>query len=269
MTPLSAILTALAALWLAAIALGLWANRANIRPNDLEYNLAYRLTQAYCLLFHRLTLINTPAAREAERLAATTGRPIIVVANHTAGIDPALVIVGLNTEPRWMMATDMREPALEWFWRFTNLIFVDRTRQDAASLRIALRHLKAGGTLGIFPEGHIERPPGAVQPFRAGVGLMIKKSRAITLPVAITGTPQVEPAWASLWTPSKSTVTYLPPIDYTQTDLDPQAIADDLRQRIAHAANLPLTDHQPTLGDDGLWTWTDLDGSTVRTWIAP
>src|SRR5438128_727908 len=82
--------------------------------------------------------------------------------------------------------------------------------------REAIGHLRAGGVVGIFPEGGIERPPRQVRPFLAGVGLFIKKTKARVLPVVIQGTPVVDPAWASLKHFSHSQVDVKPMIDYSE-----------------------------------------------------
>src|SRR4051812_49078545 len=83
--------------------------------------------------------------------------PLIVVLNHTAGIDPLLAQSVVPFEIRWLMMTDMRAPSLEWFWRFANVIFVDQ-RGGVSGAREAIRHVKAGGVIGIFPEGGSNAP---------------------------------------------------------------------------------------------------------------
>src|SRR5690606_15597843 len=109
--------------------------------------------------------------------------PLIVVANHTAGVDPILTSAACPFQIRWIMAQDMRLPWLNWFWRWQRVIFVSRTGRDRGSVREALAHLKDGGVIGIFPEGGLERPPRQILPFRRGVGLLIAKAGVPVLPV--------------------------------------------------------------------------------------
>jgi 1-acyl-sn-glycerol-3-phosphate acyltransferase len=40
--------------------------------------------------------------------------------------------------------------------------------EDAGTLRAAVRHVKDGGIIGVFPEGSIERPSRSVQAFAPG-----------------------------------------------------------------------------------------------------
>ena len=144
-----------------------------------------------------------------------------------------------------MMAQDMRVPALEWFWQFARIIFVDREGRDLTGTREAIRHVKRGGILGIFPEGGLERPARTILPFEAGVGMIIRRTGAKVLPVVISGTPYAEQAWESLLRRSRAVVTIQPPIDYSGTDLTPEQIARDLRAKYAAWTGWPLNDLVP------------------------
>lgn len=117
--------------------------------------------RVYVRLVHRLRVEgreHIPPARRVDGSRRPVG-PLIVVCNHTAGIDPVLVQSACDFEIRWMMAEDMMTPALKPLWDWAGLIGVDRTnpRGDVGALREALSHLSAGGVLGIFPEGAIAR----------------------------------------------------------------------------------------------------------------
>src|SRR5262249_38880302 len=64
---------------------------------------------------------------------------------------------------------------------------VNRTGMDVASVKAALRHLKDGRVLGIFPQGGIRRP-GEPLEIREGVGLLALRSGATVIPAYISGT---------------------------------------------------------------------------------
>ncbi|MEZ6318331.1 MAG: lysophospholipid acyltransferase family protein [Phycisphaerales bacterium] len=201
-------------------------------------NVIYAVGTGYVRVLHRLKVRgreHIPPARDAG--------PLIVVANHTAGVDPILVSAACPFQIRWIMAEDMRLPWLGWFWRWQSVIFVSRSGRDRGSVRTALEHLNKGGVIGIFPEGGLERPSRQVLPFRRGVGLLINKAAVPVLPVFIDGTPQVDPAWASLWHPSRSTIEFGPSIDYASTGFGPGEIADDLHRRYLAWSGWPANDH--------------------------
>jgi 1-acyl-sn-glycerol-3-phosphate acyltransferase len=158
--------------------------------------------------------------------------PMIVVCNHTAGVDPILVSLSVPTKIRWMMAEDMRLPYMQWFWDWVGVIFVARNRHGRTGLRRARAHLDEGGVIGIFPEGRIERPAGKLMKFAPGVGVLVKRSGARVLPVMIEGTPtHAKNAWESLWMRSETRVRVMKPIDYKDSGMGNADIARDLRER--------------------------------------
>lgn len=222
---------------LALLACAFLARRVLDNPwGDIEGGLLWLLGRVYVRVFHGLNV----TGREHLPWSRNPG-PMIVIANHTAGIDPMLIQAVCRFPVRWMMAVDMRLPALEWFWNWIRIIDVDRDAgASVTAVRDAMRHLRSGGVLGIFPEGQIARPARRLLPFQAGVGALVQRTGAIVLPVVIDGTPQVQPAWASLWRPSRATVRILPPIDYTGTGLTGEQIVKDLRQRFADWTGWPL-----------------------------
>lgn len=219
----------------------------------------------YARFWHRLDATGMDHLRGLDLMGDATGRPIgderpvVVVANHTAGIDPILIQASIDFEPRWMMAADMRAKVLEPLWRYARIIFVERTKRDSASLREAMRHLKAGGCLGIFIEGHIAKPPRHLLPFKEGAGLLIRRTGALVVPVIIDGTPVAESAWGSIFQRSNSKVRFLEPIDYEQgdkKDLDAQGITEDLRRRFQRATGWPDTHMQADFDEHGRLVWS-------------
>ncbi len=222
------------------------------RPGDPVAGIVWQAVRQYAYVWHRMRVVVwrpagvVESARPREspeypHLSPTPG-PLIVVANHTAGVDPMLVQAACRFEIRWLMAADMRSPMLEDFWQWARIIFISRSAGDSASIRETLRHLEGGGVIGLFPEGGIERPPGQVMRFQHGVGMLVKKSKARVLPIAITGTPQVDPVWATLWHRGRARLHILPVVDYAESGLGVREIAEDLQRRIAEGAGWPINE---------------------------
>lgn len=147
----TALLLIAVALWL------LWAvaaRRLMAGPRgDVESGVVWRFLRLYAQLMHRVRY------EGLENLSrSTTTRPLLVVSNHTAGVDPVLVQAACPFFIRWMMAKDMKLDALGWLWAWTEIITVDRGGREVVAAREALRYLEGGGVIGIFPEGTLERP---------------------------------------------------------------------------------------------------------------
>ncbi len=190
---------------------------------DVVGGLLYRFGRGYLLVFQRLRVRGADQAPEGRKPG-----PLIVVANHTAGVDPLLVQAACPFPIRWVMAQDMRHPWLEPIWKWHRVIFVDREHPTSGGFREALRHLKDGGVLGIFPEGGLERPAKTLRPFLPGVGVLVRKTKAPVLPILIDGGPPVDPAWASLWRPGKYTVHIKAPVELA-TEGSSEEIAAELQ----------------------------------------
>ena len=204
---------------------------------DARWGIMFAVGTVYVRVLHHLRI----EGRENIPSGWKPG-PLIVVVNHTAGIDPILVQAACPFEIRWMMARDMMLPGLDGLWKWFDVIGVDRQspRGDPSSAREALRHLQSGGVLGIFPEGAIERPARRLLPFMPGIGLLVKKSRARVLPMVIDGTPESQAAWGSLWRPSRSRIRALAITSYEGTTLSAEQIAADLQRRYAECTGWPL-----------------------------
>lgn len=211
-----------------------WVTTTFRGPDDVDAGLVIRANDIYVRLFHGLRVTgrgNIPQSRNPG--------PLIVVLNHTAGIDPMLAQSACPFEIRWLMDAGMRIPFLEPLWQHGRIIFVDQQGRDVTGAREAIRHVKAAGVLGIFPEGGLERPPRHILPFEAGVGLLIRRTGAPVLPVIIEGTPVAEPAWASIFRFSRSHVRFMPIIEYGRTLLSAEEIATDLRERYLNWTGWP------------------------------
>lgn len=226
-------------------------------PGDAEAAVVMAVFRWYSALVHGLRV----EGREHVPGAARDGGrgPLVVIANHTAGVDPILVQAALPMRIRWLMAQDMRIDVLDGMWEIGRVIFVDRRTGDSVGVRDAMRHLKRGGTIGLFPEGHLERPPRQVLPFLPGVGLLIARTGARVLPLVVDGAPQVDPAWSSLWRPSRATVRILPPIEPGSLGRRPDEIASALREMYLRETGWPANEVTPRLVE-GHWEQVDVRG---------
>ena len=166
---------------------------------------------------------------------------VIVVANHTGGVDPLLMQAAMPRPVRWMMARDMMGSGFDDVWSMLGVIPVERSGSDPRSVRAAMRVLKDGEVLGVFPEGRITRPPETIRPFLEGVGLLALRSSACVLPCWISGTPDVAGMAGSILGRSRSRIVFLEPVTYDRSWTTSDVTAD-LRRRIAQASGWPIDD---------------------------
>lgn len=207
---------------------------------DVDAGLVLWVIRMYSRWYQRMKIVGAENIPDMD-----SAGPLIVLANHTAGIDPLLLIAACRFEPRWMMAQDMRVGAVEPFWQWARIIFIDPAAGSMGGARHAIRHLRAGGQVGLFPEGGLERPAGQIRPFGSGVGLLLKKSRAKVLPIVIDGTPTCDTAWGSLWRRGRCRLRVMEPLDYSESALSPDEIADELRGKFLEWTGWEANDNPP------------------------
>ncbi len=192
--------------------------------------------RVYCRFMHRLTVTGR------EHVPATNAPGgLVVVSNHTGPIDALVIQAACRFQIRWMMAVDMMIPALEWLWTRHPVIAVSRNGRDSGPVREAIRHVKDGGVVGVFPEGAIVQPRHELRPFHEGVGLIISRTRAPVLLVWVTGTPESPRMGEALSTRSRSTVVFLDRIEFDQ-GTDPATITRTLRERFAEVSGWLVND---------------------------
>lgn len=220
----------------ALIGVGEMSRRVVANPRrDVVWGIAHLLARTYARLVHRVRVVGEEHIPQSPEPG-----PLIIVVNHTAGVDPILVQALCPFDIRWMMAADMQVEFLNWAWEWLRVISVDRLGRDTISAREAVRHLQGDGVIGIFPEGAIERPARQIMPFYPGVGLIIARTNAPVLPVLVEGTPQGPHAWSSLFHFSRSTVRFFPVVRYGGGSAS--EISKDLRQRYLDWTQWPAND---------------------------
>lgn len=120
---------------------------------------------------------------------------IIVAPNHKSDWDPPLIGVAFNTRIIHYMAKEelFKNPFLGWLIRQFGTFPVKRGTVDRTAIRQALRELKAGNPLGIFPEGTRIRREGLGR-FHPGMASLALMTGTPVVPVAVIG---------SRWMPHK------------------------------------------------------------------
>jgi 1-acyl-sn-glycerol-3-phosphate acyltransferase len=115
--------------------------------------------------------------------------PLILVANHTAVYDPVCLQVACRHRMiRFMEAQEYYKVwGLRAIYRMCRVIPVNRTGNDTAGIRTALRELSNNGCVGIFPEGRISID-GQIHEAEKGVALLALLSNAVVVPGYFQGT---------------------------------------------------------------------------------
>ncbi|MGY8752347.1 MAG: lysophospholipid acyltransferase family protein [Phycisphaerales bacterium] len=194
------------------------------------------LNACYVRLVHRIA----PLGTEIIPKGLFPGK-MIVVCKHQSPIDPLLVQSQCRFKIRWLMAQEFMLPSLDFVWKHAEIIPVARDGKDTRSLRLALRHLKNDGVIGIFPEGGIKQPRNAIHPFAEGVGAMIARAKVPVLLATVDGTPTDDDMDGAMIELSHSKVRFIELIHFPE-DATKSEITNELRQRLAQATGWPLVE---------------------------
>jgi len=173
----------------------------------LPVAIARRFVSLYLTIFKRFAVGN------AGRIPASG--PVIFVANHSTAYDPlCLQAASRYRLIQFMMAKEYYEKKpMNFFYRWLKVIPVNRTGNDTASIRTALRALGDGSCIGMFPEGKIS-DDGRMNEGRQGVALLALMSGATVVPAYIQGTSPYQGMVKDFLTLNKVTLYFGKPIRF-------------------------------------------------------
>lgn len=170
--------------------------------------------------------------------------PLLFAANHTSNIDPIMGWAALyGTRRMWGVSKSelWDNAASAYLMACIGTIPVHRGAADRAMLRRALELLASGETVGIFPEG-TRSYDGKLNAPQPGIALLIQKSGASVLPVAVLGTHEMMPRGAKKFKRVPLKITFGKPMTFP-----PNAKRDEITGPIMTAiAELLTANGQPT-----------------------
>ena len=125
------------------------------------------------------------------------GGYIVMAAAHRGWMDPLLVIHALPLTPRvWFLGGGAAAFSSRWkeilLRRLGGILPVWRGGVGIDNHIVAARAvLERGGVFAQMPEGTVSGPPGRVGTFRVGASLIVLRTEARVLPIAIAGTEEL------------------------------------------------------------------------------
>lgn len=134
-----------------------------------------------------------------------TQGPLLVAANHVSVADPVLIGISLNRRVVFMAKEELFK---NWFYSYIIRSFgafpVLRGRSSRDALRRAVRILKKGGVLGMFPEGK-RSTNGCLMPPLDGTALVACHTCSQVLPIGIIGSEVIR-GYGWIWRRPKVTM---------------------------------------------------------------
>lgn len=109
--------------------------------------------------------------------------PVIVFGNHYSNLDVFLLTIAFKRKIRFMAKHTLFDiPVVGYFVRAYGAFPVNREKADLSAIKTALRILKDGEVLGIFPEGTRVKGEKVSDP-KGGIAMFSWKTKAPVVPV--------------------------------------------------------------------------------------
>jgi 1-acyl-sn-glycerol-3-phosphate acyltransferase len=124
-----------------------------------------------------------------------TAKPNVYAANHASALDIPVLYVNLPFQFRIAFKKELLSyPVIGWQLKRSGQICLDQQNpsRSVGSIRAALKGLKAGMPLVIFPEGG-RTNDGHIKPFLPGAFFLAIKAQVDIVPVALVGTFELLP----------------------------------------------------------------------------
>jgi 1-acyl-sn-glycerol-3-phosphate acyltransferase len=124
-----------------------------------------------------------------------TSKPHVYAVNHASAIDIPVLYVYLPFQFRIVFKKELLSyPVVGWQLKRSGQVCIDQQKptNSIAAIRSAVKSLKAGMPLVIYPEGG-RTPDGEIKPFLPGAFFLAIKAQVDIVPIALVGTYELLP----------------------------------------------------------------------------
>jgi 1-acyl-sn-glycerol-3-phosphate acyltransferase len=180
----------------------------------------YRLLK-YVLIGPVLRLLWPTKVTGVENIPDRGGA--ILASNHLAVADSFFMPVRVKrrvtfpAKQEYFTEKGFKGRLKKWFFTGAGQIPIDRSGGSAAqaALDTAIRLLREGNLLGIYPEG-TRSPDGRLYKGKTGVAKITLEAGVPVIPVAMVGTDRVNPIGSKIWRPRRLEIRFGAPLDFSR-----------------------------------------------------
>lgn len=159
--------------------------------------------QVFTLLFFRY--------RAYGKMNVPRQGPVILVGNHQSFLDPFLCGISVKRLVTYMARDTLFRGAFGWVIHSVNAIPLKRDQADVGAMKLIIARLREGGAVCLYPEG-TRTADGRITRFKAGFGLLCRRSQASVVPVLIDGAYECWPRSKTLFSPGPIVVCFGQPL---------------------------------------------------------
>ncbi len=125
---------------------------------------------------------------------------VLIACNHQSYVDPVLIGVGLNRQIHIMARRSLfhKYVLFRWLISSLNAFPLNDSGIDVGAIKEAIRRLKRGNIVLMFPEGSRTRD-GSIGEIHPGIAMMAKRSGSPVVPAVIDGAFEAWPRTGKLF----------------------------------------------------------------------
>lgn len=158
----------------------------------------------------------------------------IIASNHVSFLDPVAIGVASPRKLNYMARHDLfSSPFISWLLFQYHVFPVQRNTADLSALKEAMKRVRAGKGLLLFPEGRRQEAGAAPVEPQAGIGFLAAKLDVPVIPVYVSGTEKAFPRGTKFMRPHKICVYFGRQISIERS-LPYQDIARQIMAHIRH-----------------------------------
>ena len=177
-------------IWLYTLVMGLVAIPAGLFDHNGELLHWFSRTWSWLIM---KTIFSPVKVTGLEKI--DTSKPHVYAVNHASALDVPVLYTYLPFQFRIAFKKELLSyPVVGWHLRRSGQVCIDQQNpaHSISSIRAALKGLKAGLPLVIFPEGG-RTADGEIKPFLSGAFFLAIKAQVDIVPVALVGTYELLP----------------------------------------------------------------------------
>jgi 1-acyl-sn-glycerol-3-phosphate acyltransferase len=177
-------------IWLYTLVMGLLALPAGLFDRDGHILHWFSRTWSWLIMN---TIFSPVTVTGLEKI--DTSKPHVYAVNHASAMDIPVLYVHLPFQFRIVFKKELLSyPIVGWQLKRSGQVCIDQQKptNSIASIRSAVKSLKAGMPLVIYPEGG-RTPDGEIKPFLPGAFFLALKAQVDIVPIALVGTYELLP----------------------------------------------------------------------------
>lgn len=163
---------------------------------------------------------------------------VVMISNHEGDFDIPTLLASIEKPFGFISKVEVKKvPILSTWMEIMNCVFIDRTdrRKSVQSIREAVKLLKEGHSIAIFPEGTRSKG-GPIGEFKSGGFRLAKDAKVPIVPISISGTSDVFEKNGRLVKPASIRVRILPSVPSSIFDQkDMKEVSDYVREIIVNS----------------------------------